>query len=311
MNTQLSDIDMRDAFFDGVYEVAKGNSKVLFLTSDHTAFSLIKFQKDLPDQFLNTGISEQNMVSLSAGLALSGKIVYIYGIAPFVTFRCLEQINIDLCSMNLHVNIVSMGTGLTYCNDGPTHHGIQDQAIMSALPNLTIFNVSDHVNSNSFSRIACTTSGPKIIRIEKGIFPVLYENGEEDFSDGLSLLKDGDDIMIIATGVMVQRALKVTESLEKLNINAGVIDLYRIKPLNEELLIRLLEGRKKIVTIEENILTGGLGSVIGTLMMENNIVCPFKRFAIKDQFCFQSGPRDWMQEHYGLGLENIVESITN
>ena len=156
MNTQLSDIDMRDAFFDGVYEVAKGNSKVLFLTSDHTAFSLIKFQKDLPDQFLNTGISEQNMVSLSAGLALSGKIVYIYGIAPFVTFRCLEQINIDLCSMNLHVNIVSMGTGLTYCNDGPTHHGIQDQAIMSALPNLTIFNVSDHVNSNSFSRIACS-----------------------------------------------------------------------------------------------------------------------------------------------------------
>ena len=310
MNLKLSDIDMRDAFFDGVYEVAKDDRNVIFLTSDHSAFSLIKFQKDFPNQFINMGISEQNMASASAGLALSGKIVYMYGIAPFVTFRCLEQINIDICSMGLHVNIVSMGTGLTYSSDGPTHHGIQDQAIMSTLPNLSIYNVSDHINSEAFAKIAYSESGPKLIRIEKGNFPILYGNSKVDFSDGLSMLRDGHDLLIISTGIMVQRALKIAERLEKKNIDAGVIDIYRIKPLNEELLIELLKGKQKIITIEENIITGGLGSVIATLIVENNITTFFKRFAIKDQFCFESGPRDWMHEHYRLGLENIISSIT-
>jgi len=305
----VSDIDMRDAFFDGVYAMALQDNNVIFLTADHTAFSLTKFQRDLPKQYINVGIAEQNMASLAAGLALSGKIVFIYSIVAFVTFRCLEQINIDLCSMNLHVNIVSMGTGLTYSSDGPTHHGVQDQAIMSALPNLSIYNVSDPVNSDAFAKIAYSKSGPKLIRIEKGKFPILYDSRKVDFSDGLSILRDGNDLMIIATGIMVQRALTIAEILEEKNISAGVIDVYRIKPLNEELLIELLKDRQKVVTIEENIMTGGLGSVIGTLMMENSMTGYFKRFAIKDQFCFQSGPRDWMHDHYGLGLKNIISSI--
>tara|TARA_B100000686_G_C16693211_1_gene918925 strand:+ start:208 stop:1143 length:936 start_codon:yes stop_codon:yes gene_type:complete len=309
MEMNLSEIDMRDAFFDGVYETAKNDKNVIFLTCDHSAFSLIKFEKDFPNQFINMGISEQNMTGVSAGLALSNKTVYMYGIAPFVTFRCLEQINIDLCSMNLNVNIVSMGTGLTYSSDGPTHHGIQDQAIMSALPNLSIYNVSDHINSDAFAKICHKESGPKIIRIEKGKFPILYEKNNVDFSDGLSMLKEGDDLIIISTGIMVQRAISIANKLKKYNVNAGVIDIFRIKPLNQDLLLEFIESYNKIIVIEENIFTGGLGSVVGTLIAEYNIKGLFKRFAIKDQYCFQSGPREWMQDKFGLGEEEIIRSI--
>jgi len=233
----------------------------------------------------------------------------MYGIAPFVTFRCLEQINIDLCSMNLNVNIVSMGTGLTYSSDGPTHHGIQDQSIMSALPNLSIYNVSDHINSDAFAKICHKESGPKIIRIEKGNFPILYEKNNTDFSDGLSMLIEGSDLIIISTGIMVQRAISIANKLKKFNVNAGVIDIFRIKPLNQDLLLDLIKSYNKIIVIEENIFTGGLGSVVGTLIAEYNIKGLFKRFAIKDQYCFQSGPREWMQDKFGLGEEEILDKL--
>ena len=151
-NLNGNNYDMRDAFFNSLYEIIEVDKDVIVLTADHGAFGLNKIKENFPRQYINIGIAEQNMVSVASGLALSGKVVYIYSIINFVTLRCLEQINIDIASMNLHVNIVGVGAGFTYSTDGPTHHGTQDVAIMSAIPNLSIYNCSDVVNTYRFAK---------------------------------------------------------------------------------------------------------------------------------------------------------------
>ena len=225
-----NNVDMRDAFFNGLYEVIEADKNVMVLTADHGAFGLNKIKDDFPNQYLNVGIAEQNMVSVAAGLVLSGKIVYIYSIINFVTLRCLEQINVDIASMNLHVNIVGVGAGFTYSTDGPTHHGTQDVAIMSAIPNLSIYNCSDAINTYEFAKIGYEKNGPKYFRIEKGLVPSLYEK-MRSFEKGIAKVKEGKDTYIISTGLMVHKAIEAAKFITKDGAVIGVLDLYRLKPI--------------------------------------------------------------------------------
>ena len=301
-------IDVRDSFFDSVYELASKDKNIIFLASDHTAFSLIKFQKDLPEQFINVGISEQNMISVAAGLSLNNKFVFVYGITPFVTFRCLEQINIDICSMNLNVSIVSIGAGLIYSSDGPTHHGIQELAIMSALPNLSIYSASDPISSEALPKIAYRNKGPNLLRIEKGSLNSIY-NEENDFSEGLSVLIKSKDITIVSNGIMTQTALEVSSAISKNNISVGVIDIFRFKPLNIKKLVELIKDKKKIIALEENIPTGGLAARLAEVIVSNNLSCKLIKISLKDEYLFESGPREWMHKKYGLDKESIIKKI--
>lgn len=300
--------DMRDVFFDRVYELAALDKRFMLLTADHGALGLVKYQKDFPGRYLNVGIAEQNMISFAAGLALGGFRVFVYSIINFVTLRCLEQISVDLSGMRLSVTIVGVGAGFTYSSDGPTHHGLQDVAAMASVPNLTIYNSSDPVNTAAFASLAYAGVGPAYIRIEKGIFPSLYAP-DHDFSEGLALLRPGKDIMIIATGIMTSRALEVAKELEAQAISAGVIDLYRLKPLNAKGLVNLLKNTRRVVTLEEHLLTGGMGSMVSAALHDENATIPLKRIAIPDQHCFAYDERDKMQEHYGLGKDQIVRRI--
>ena len=310
MNNQhsASDIDIRDAFFDEVYTIASKDPNVIFLTADMGAFSLAKFKEDLSSQYINVGVAEQNLVSIAAGLALGGKKVFIYSIAPFVTQRCYEQIKIDLSCMRLPVTIIGSGPGITYSSDGPTHHAIQDIAIMRALPEMTILNPSDPVTAAAAARISYKSDGPVYVRIDKGKLPLLYDN-EEDFSDGLALLKAGRDLMIIATGVMVHQAFKVADELAKNSIDAGIIDLYRIKPINEELLLSVIEQSNRIISLEEHSIVGGIGSAIGEILVDNEKALPLKRIALADKNCVGYGDRDWMHSFYGLDVNSITKMI--
>ncbi len=304
----MSDIDLRDAFFDELYEIAKIDSNVIFLTADMGAYSLGKFKKDLKKQYINVGIAEQNMVSVAAGLALGGKTVFIYTIVPFATLRCYEQIKIDLCCMNLPVTIVGVGVGLTYGSDGPTHHGTQDIAVMRALPEITILSPSDSAITAASAKIAYKNSGPTYIRIDKGKYPALYEK-ESDFSDGLSMLKEGKDIIIISTGIMVHQALKVAQNLANHSISVGVIDLYRIKPLNTELLLKFISNSKRIVTLEENTIIGGIGSIVSEVLSDYERNISLKRIAIPDKHCFESGDREYLHTLHNLDVDNVVNTI--
>ncbi len=303
-----NNIDIRDAFFDELYNIAKKDPRVILLVADMSAFSLAKFKSDFSSQFINVGIAEQNMVSIAAGLALAGRKVFIYTIIPFITQRCYEQVKIDLCSMNLPVTILGVGPGLTYGNDGPTHHGMQDIAIMRALPEITILNPSDAIMAAASINIGYKNFGPTYIRIDKGKIPEIY-NQNSDFRDGLAELKEGKDLTIIATGIMVHQALKAAQELNNRSISARVIDLYRIKPLNKEKLLKIIDSSKRLATLEENSIVGGIGSAISEFLIDNNKNIPLKRIALPDTHCFESGDRDDLLAFYNLDLCGIIKTI--
>lgn len=307
---KISDIDIRDAFFDEVHRLASVDRNVVFMTADMGAFSLERFKAELPRQYINTGVAEQNMVSIAAGLALSGKKVFVYTIAPFVTQRCYEQIKVDICGMSLPVTIIGVGGGITYSSDGPTHHAVQDIAIMRALPGMTILSPADSTTSMAAARIAYQSGSPVYVRIDKGNLPLLYESNT-DFSTGLAQVKKGRDVTIVATGIMVPRAFEAAEELAGHSIEAGIIDVYRLKPLNEALLLSLLNQSKRVVTLEEHSIIGGLGSAVCELLSDSGKSLPVKRLAISETNCPGYGDRDWMHKFYGLDVAGVAGKIVN
>lgn len=301
-------MDIRDAFFDTLYEIALKDSNVILLVADMGAFSLEKFRKDLPDQYINVGIAEQNLVNVASGLAIGGKKVFIYAIAPFIIQRCYEQIKVNLSGMKLPITILGIGGGITYSNDGSTHHAVQDIANMRALPGMNIISPSDSV---SFSRAAYdsyTSDYPTYVRLDKGVVSELYDS-VNDTSNGISELRTGKDILLISTGLMTHTALRVTESLKEFGFNAGVIDIYRILPLNKDLILNLIKKYSHIVTLEEHYIYGGIGSIIQELLAEMHSEKFLFAFAIKDIEISGYGSREWMCEQYGLDSKSIIDKI--
>lgn len=300
---------MRDAFFDALYLLARKDRRIILLSDDFGAHSLDKFRDDLPDQYINVGIAEQNMISAAAGLSLEGKIVFAYAIAPFITLRCYEQIKIDLCNMNLPVTLLGVGAGYGYGSAGPTHHAIEDISIMRVLPNITIFSPSDSVMAAALAKLSYSIPSPKYIRFERGKLPIIYDNQKNSFLDGFTTIKSGGDLYIIATGIMVYKALEVSELLANYSINAGVIDLYRIKPVNEALFLETIKQTNRLVTLEEHLITGGIGSIISEILIDAGTLKPVKRIGIRDENCFGYGDRESLQISCGLSVDSIIQTI--
>jgi transketolase len=303
-----SNIDIRDAFFDEVYKIAAKDKNVIFLTADTDAFSLRRYKKDFPKQFINIGIAEQNMIAMAAGLALSGKKVFIYSMIPFITLRCYEHIKVNICSMNLPITIIGLGAGFSFSVDGPTHHAVCDISIMQTLPEITILNPCDSSSAAASAHIAYKNNSPVYIRIDKGKFPALYEE-EDDFSNGFKVIREIKDVNIISTGFMTQQAIKVADELKKNSIDVGVIDFYRIKPVNKILLLELIGQSKQIITLEENSIVGGIGTIINEILTDSQKNILLKRIALKDEQHFTYGSRQWLHRHYGLDVAGITKSI--
>lgn len=304
----MRNFSMRDAFFNNLYKIARKDKDVTIVSADMGAPSLDQFRTDLKGQFVNVGIAEHNMVTVATGLAMSGKKVFIYAIMPFVTSRCYEMIKVDLSLMNIPVTAVGVGAGFSYDDSGPTHHSTEDISIMRSLPNMTILNSSDSIMAGKFAGMACKLPGPSYVRLDRKIFPDIYNKGE-DFNKGASVLKKGRDIWIIATGNMVHRAVEVSAELAGHSVNTGVIDLYRLKPVNEKLIIDAIKNSKGVVTIEEHLLMGGLGSIVAETLADNAINLPVKRIGIRDRYYYAYGGRDNIQRIAGLDRESIVQTI--
>ncbi len=300
-------LDLRDAFFDTLYDIACKDNQVMLLIADMGACSVEKFKDNLPDQFINTGISEQNTISVATGLALNNKKVFVYSIIPFITMRCYEQIKIDICCMKLPVTIVGIGSGFSYAGDGPTHYAVQDVAVMRTLPKMNILNPSDALSMNKFVNIAYKSDTPTYIRIDKERFSIIHTENE-DFSKGYCTLCEGADLTIISTGFMVHRALEVAEKLKFHSISAAVIELYRIKPLNVQLLEIVKRSRRSII-LEEHHFIGGIGSAICEGMLDAGYNVPIKRFAIDDVDCFKVGSREYLHKWFKLDADSVVERI--
>lgn len=306
MNSKYN--DSRDATFNELYEIALEDPNVIVLSVDTGALIFKEFKKNIPEQFHFVGIAEQNAMSVAAGLALTGKHVFVFGISNFVTTRCFEQIKIDICSMNASVTILGMGTGYVYNADGPTHHMTEDVSIMRSLPNMKIFSPSDYAMTSKLVHLAYKTKGPSYLRIDKGPFKHLYKDGD-NFSDGLSVLKEGRDIKIIATGIMVQEAMTIVEELDKIGIDVGLVDVYRLKPINKEKLATEIKKSDRIVTLEEHTIQGGLGSIVLELMSEKEILRPVKLFGIPDVFQHEVGSRAMLRSICGFDNKTIIKLL--
>jgi len=305
---QVDSVDFRNPFFDVIYELGAKDNNVVFLTADTDAWGLKKFQEEFPDRIYNLGVAEQNMVTVAAGLALCGKKVFIYAMIPFVSMRCYEQIKVNICHMRLPVTIIGLCTGLDLAMDGPGLHGVMDVGAMRMISGLTIFNPSDPITAAASAEIAYTQELPAYIRLHKGATPPLYDK-DTDFAGGFSVIKDGSDLCIAATGIMVHQALNIAKELSQHSINAGVIDVFRLKPINEKNLINAVQSYKKIVTVEENSIVGGLGSIISEMLTDNQLHIPLKRIAIKDEICLDYGDKDWLHKKYGIDSETIIRII--
>lgn len=302
--------DMRDAIFEELFILASADKDIVLLMGDQGAQTFRKFKEQMPDRFINAGIAEQNMIGVGAGLALAGKKPFLHAIANFITLRCYEQIKINLGIMRLPIVLVGIGAGYAYGDDGPTHHADQDVAAMRAIPGLTILNAADTVSVSAFLYLAQSIAGPVYIRLDKGAFPALY-GYDHNFNDGLSELKFGCDVLIISTGTMAHTAIAVADRLKFDGVQVGVVDLYRIKPVNEKLLFDLLTAQKCVVTLEEHISYGGLGSVISDFLCDNGLSLRFKRIGLPDAASFDYGNRSWFHSRHGLDAESVIITIKN
>lgn len=307
---------MRESFFKGLEKVMKNDERVVLLTSD-TGFSVLdNIRRDYKDRCYNVGIAEQNMIGVAAGLAMNGKIVYVYAIIPFVTMRCWEETRVDVCAQNLNVKLVGVGAGMDYCTLGPTHHAHEDIAVMRALPNMTILSPCDKVSAENFAELSHETAGPVYVRFERyaGVsvyspyWPLSY------FDKGLNIVNvtfknNPKDVVIISTGRMVTKAIEVSDNLSKYSIGSMVVDLYRIKPLNFERLYEIIENAKTIVTIEEHSIIGGIGSAISEIIAEKGIKCGFRRIGLPDEFCHKYGVREFLHKLNELDVETMTKNI--
>ena len=301
-------LDFRDAAFNGVYEIIAQDKDAMLLYNDMGAIGLDRIRADYPKQVINMGIAEQNMMSVASGLALAGKVVFTYGIIPHVTGRCYEQIKLDICSMNLPVINLGIGSGLSYGVDGPTHHATQDLAIMRALPGMTIYNPADAVTASACIRMAYQNRTPAYLRMDKDQHQAIY-SPEHNFNNGISTLLPGNRITLIATGIMTHQALAAAKELVKDGIMVKLVDLFRIKPVNRDGLVQIIEDSKIIVTIEEHIFYGGIGSLISELAVESGSKTIIKYLCLGEGTYLGSTSRKWAHERYGLSTSAICQTI--
>ena len=302
-------LDFRDAAFDAVYEIAENDKKAVLLYNDMGAMGLDKIKTDFPGQVVNIGIAEQNMMSVAAGLALSGRSVFTYGIAAHVTARCYEQIKLDICSMKLPVTGLGIGSSLSYGNDGPTHHSLDDISIMRTIPEMTVYNPSDAVAAKASVLMAYENRSPAYVRLDKEQHEAIYRTNNTDFSTGLAKVADGDGVTVIATGIMVHRAIEVSKKLAEDGMPVKVIDLYRIKPSNDELLLQELSGSKAVVTLEENSCIGGIGTLVAEKIAQSGLKTAFVPLSLSDEFFLGSASRKYVNDLCSLNVDCIIKTI--
>jgi transketolase len=291
-------MDMRDAVFDEIYDYANLDENIVLVVADADAFGVRKFKKDFPDRFFNVGVAEQNMINVACGLAMNGKMVFVCSLAPFATFRCFEQIKVNMCLMDLPVCIVGLGIGLSFGFDGPTHHTTCDIGVMSNLPELSIYNPSDAYSAGYCVREVCFHRSPSYIRVDKGEFKSFYDS-ESDLTNGFSVIQEGSGTdVVISTGICSQYAMSYRHSVK-------VIDLFKIKPINRDALLKEIIGKEKIFTYEEHVGNSGIGSVISNIVAEEGLGIKVKKIALPEEQCFINGDREYLHEQCKIDYHNL------
>ena len=303
----------RNAFGSFLTDIATDHPEIFAMTADFTKSSgLIMFKEQFPNQFLSTGIAEQNMIALASGLASEGHNVFACSFASFVTTRCYEQIKVNLGYMQHNVKIVGIASGLGVSYQGNTHFGLDDVSLMRAIPNMTIVVPSDCTEVAKATIALAEMKGPAYLRlVGEGFVPIVNDNDYE-FVIGKGVKKrDGKDVLMIANGTMVNQSLKVAKELSEQNgIEAAVINMHTVKPLDTQIIDDNISNKKLIITIEEGQINGGLGSAIAEYVVSMDKAPKMLRLGIKDIFP-HAGSYHYLLEQCQIDVESIKKAIIN
>lgn len=306
---------MRDVFLDRIWRAMAEDQKIFFVTADFGSPVLDKIRADFPDRFVNVGIAEQNLINVSAGLALEGYSVFAYAIAPFITMRCYEQIRVSLALLSevrpMNVNLIGVGAGYSYVVSGPTHQCYEDLTLMRALPNFHVFSPSDHVCAGALFDQCVNTTGPKYLRFDAQLLPVLYGAGAPDLGVGFHVHRSGKGVCLVATGYMLHTALKVSESLSAAGHSVGVIDLFDISNFDADMLQAILSSYDGIVTMEEGFRgRGGIDALLFEFIARRNLTARMHNIGVEGGYRFELGSRTELHEQVGIGQEAVLRTVT-
>jgi transketolase len=301
---------MRNTFIQTLLENAKQDPNIIFITGD-LGFGVIEdFQKQLPSQFINAGVSEQAMMGMAAGIASTGKRVFVYSIGNFPTLRCLEQIRNDVCLMNNPVVIVSVGAGYSYGSQGYTHHALEDIAVMRALPNMNIYIPADSIESKSITNYLCKTKTPSYLRLGKAGEPILTNDNSKPISNEIIDIRSGDDGTILFVGPIGKRALAAAEMLDQMNLKVSVASV----PFATDLDLGYLKNaavKGPIITVEEHSKRGGFGSIILEALHQLDVAYKLKIVASTQQNLSEIGSQEYLQIKNGLDEKSIVDAFNS
>ncbi len=295
----------RDALWEQLYIEAKQHRDVILISADMGAPSLDQIRRDFPHQFVNTGIAEQNAILVGSGLAKEGKDVFVYAIASFLTLNCIEKIRVQNCMMKIPLHIVGVGAGFSYADSGPTHHLIEDLSVMRSLPNMNIFSITDAYMAKDYAANYKQLKGTNYVRLDRQATSDLYQ-APIDWDKGFCLLRNAGDVLVIATGSMTHQACELQKELPKFS----VLDLYRF-PVDQEQFYKTISKYKQIITLEEHVLAGGLGSYVLELLSDGELSIPVKRCGItNDQgYCYRYGGREELLKHHGLDKASLAHLL--
>jgi transketolase len=306
---------VRSAFIETLCELAAKDERIWLLTGDLGFSVLERFSDRFPDRFVNAGVAEQNMTSVAAGLAQCGKIVFTYSIANFPTLRCLEQIRNDVCFHNANVKVTAVGGGLTYGTLGYTHHSVEDLAVLRSLPNMTVVAPGDPVESRLATRAIVAHSGPCYLRLgadplgEKALQEPIVHKADPAFVLGRAIpVREGKQLTLMSTGGMLKTVVEAAEELAGDGIEAAVLSLHTVKPIDQDAILAAADKTRLIMTVEEHSLVGGLGSAVAEVLAKARLGrVAFCSLGLEEG-SMRRGSQQYLREHAGLTPESIAAS---
>ncbi len=301
-------IATRDSYGNKLAEIGEKNKKIVVLDADLSGATKTSiFAKKFPERFFDMGIAEQDMLGTAAGFATCGEIPYVSTFAVFAAGRAYDQIRNSICYPKLNVKICATHAGITVGEDGATHQMLEDISLMRTLPNIIVMSTSDDIQTKWAVEEISKINGPVYLRLGRMAVSTIYEQGQKfEIGKGIQI-GEGTDATVIATGPMVEQAILAQEELKEKGINIRVIDIHTIKPIDKEIIVKAAKETKKIITIEDHSIIGGLGSAVCEVLSEENPV-KVTRLGMKD--CFgKSGKAEELLKYFGLNKEKIIEEI--
>ena len=299
---------MRDTFIAALLEHARADRRVILVTGDLGFAVLDKFRDQLPDQYLNVGVAEQNMTGVATGMALEGKIVFTYSIANFSTLRCLEQIRNDVAYHDANVKVVAIGGGFSYGPLGMSHHATEDLAILRALPNISVHAPCDDLETRELTALLVRQSGPAYLRLDKSKVGVV--EGASFEAGRLRCMRQGSRVAIVSCGGIVDDAMGAASVLANEGVSCAVYSAHTIKPFDTASVLRIGAEYEAVVTLEEHVRSGGLGSLVAETLMDASVIpARFVRVALPDEYSSIVGSQQYLRARLGIDARAVAQRI--